>query len=211
MDWKWICILDGLSTNLNIQVSCRLFSFVISPLEPISKHTTLHEKPRDMMSCTRDEHFHTFFLEPMWHVSKGTVNSPNITDLLAELHYELWTTVELIPLLMFFVTAPIGQIRATKKWRLLVYRFTCVAELIATLINEDFAHIEHGKLKSQCLLTKPNNLMVMGDKKVYQWKTKTVENLIDKHVESNEVKRFCKGLERKLQQIINDEFVKLRV
>ena len=65
MDLKWICILDGLSTHLNIQVSCRLFSFVIKPLEPISKHTNLHEKPRDMMSCTRDEYFSQFFLEPM--------------------------------------------------------------------------------------------------------------------------------------------------
>ena len=86
MDLKWICILDGLSTHLKIQVSCRLFSFVINPLEPISKHTNLHENPRDMMSCTRDEYFSLFLSRAdVIFVSKGTVNSPIMTDLLAEL------------------------------------------------------------------------------------------------------------------------------
>ena len=63
-------------------MSLCLFSLVIRPLDPTSKHVSLHLKPLFSMSETRGKYFSSFlFLALAMFGSKGTVSSPSSTIL----------------------------------------------------------------------------------------------------------------------------------
>ena len=64
-------------------MSLCLFSLVIRPLDPTSKHVSLLLKPLFSMSETREEYFSSFlFLALAMFGSKDTVSSPSSTILL---------------------------------------------------------------------------------------------------------------------------------